>query len=197
MNNLKFGIFDIFTYLLPGGVIALFFLVGVDKNYVEPLTIKPFIEILVFDTNTAILAIIGAYLVGIVCQYFGSLMFHAIRIYILKQEKPTFLGLSGAEFHVLLREFSPRNFAYVELYLALRGMSHNLAFAFGIGGITLFIKYLNCDNGSWIIASLLSFLFAFVFFSRAKMFHAWYYEDGIAAVKTLKLQEKNQDSNHS
>ena len=47
-----------------------------------------------------------------------------------------------------------------------------------------------------VIASFLSFLFAFVFFSRAKMFHEWYYEDGIAAVKTLKLKEKNQDSNH-
>lgn len=194
MNNLKFGIFDIFTYLIPGGVMGLCLVIGLDNHVCDLQSINKALEGLPSDISKSIIAIVAAYVLGIICQFFGTVLFYGVKKYGWKIPDQDFDGLNNAEFHVLLREHSPQNFAYIELYLAQRGMSHNLAFACLLCSAFAAYKPIALDCGSdrwiWVIGAVGLFIFALVFLYRAKMFHEWYYDDGIAAVKKLNLKEK-------
>lgn len=201
MNNLKFGIFDIFTYLIPGGVIGLCLVIGFDNKVCDLQSINQALEKLPSDVSKSIVAIVAAYVLGIICQFFGTVLFYGIKKYGWKIPDQDFDGLTNAEFHVLLREHSPQNFAYVELYLAQRGMSHNMAFACLLCSALSAYKpiALECSRDEWIwwMGAIGLFIFALIFLDRAKMFHKWYYDDGIAAVKKLNLKDKTPESTNT
>jgi FtsH-binding integral membrane protein len=100
---------------------------------------------------------------------------------------------------ILIREYSPANFEYVERWNMYSTLSHNLAvgclFFFVISFIKIFIE-LKDHPLYWIVICLISFLLFFIFIKSAHVYNQWAGRDLNSAISALKLREKTNDINH-
>lgn len=156
------------------------------------------------ETAESLIWVLVSYLFGIVCHAFGVRLFSFFKRFIWKIPPRNYKNYTNSQMFVLIRELSPANFTYVETWLALRGMSFNLAFSIGVLSLVFISKgvslFTNCGfQFQWLLAALISIGFSIVFIYRAKKFNDWYHDDCISTIEMLHLEQKalNQAGNTS
>lgn len=178
MDNFKIGIFDLFSSILPGIPILIFF--GFVIGFV------PFEFSLVYEyvsnlnLNMVLFLLTLSYFIGFSIQYISYETFQKIlkknSVFWKKRigKHPISIGKRGLEI-TLIRHYSPENFLILNTFMALRTMCYNmffsiLIFALGILIISLIKLTFNSDV---FIAFFLSLLFSILFLRRAVSFHEW------------------------
>jgi hypothetical protein len=196
MDKIKFGLFDIFVYTVPG-LLLMFVLFlfqvnltsGVDKVTENLVTTVDKVSV-----NMTLLILFISYLLGFVLHFFGYSYFHKIGKGLYKKDiKGMEQGLSIMEKKfVLVRHHSKENFVYVEQWLAFRGMSFNLSLAFLIIGLVIMLKLIISLTFSidWVIVIIGLLILSTVTLRRAVTFHIWSHNTLNEAVETLGLTEK-------
>lgn len=97
--------------------------------------------------------------------------------------------------YILVREMSPNNFKYIEIWNMFCAMAHNLAIACLTVSLCCLLKVIvfGIETGtlwSWILISIFSFLGAIILVHRAIIFSIWAANDLNAAIVNLKLKER-------
>ena len=169
MDKLKYSIFDLFSYTLPGAfVLSSIILI----NYSKDFCCEEFILIDFIKENlniySSILFIIGSYLSGFITNFFGS---YYLKFFMLISPvpEPKYSKLSNSEKYVLIREFSPINFEYVEKWNSLKAMCSNFAMVILLSSIFLFLLVSCFSYLHLILGSLISIISLLI----SRRFHKW------------------------
>ena len=150
------------------------------------------------STNQFIIIIPFAYLIGIIGNEFGHTLYNiSKKIWkkdVINQKN---YRLSDAEIHVLIREYSPNNYQFLETWLGLSNMSHNFAVSLLIFSIVASIKLFSCSDSycflGWILIMVICFLFTIIFLKRSLKFNNYYKFDRIAAIEKLHIEKQAEN----
>ena len=169
MDKFKFGLFDIFVYLLPGVIILISVWLGFEGEVTRNLreTLLSFMSQmgeLSFNGSLAIL--LFAYFFGFALHLLGYKYFNLLGKKIWKK---SLVGSEGGlsvleNEHVLVRHFSEKNYHYVELWTVYRAMSFNLSLATLILALIIIVKLLSYSTAQldWILFALVLFSMSFI-----------------------------------
>ncbi len=190
MKDLKFSIFDIFSYALPGGIVLIAFLfLNPEINNLAELASK--ISKINFGLGTVL--ILASYVVGNAVDSFGSWIYMGIGMKIWGSPSDTNRKISVGNQRALVRNYSSENHIYIQQWKVIKTMSHNLSFAFLLLGIVAIIKIIikvESRDFDVITLSIISLIFSAIFLHRAHIFDKWHYKDLTNVVNALHLQEK-------
>lgn len=100
--------------------------------------------------------------------------------------------MTRGDMHVLIREYSPTNFFYIEMWLALSNLSKNISFGCLIIVVVALTKIFqsNSDILDWVIIATIAFFFSGVLLRRSIRFTKYYAGDLESSVRNLILIEK-------
>lgn len=199
MDKIKFGLFDIFVYTVPG-LLYLFaiYLVSINLKIGLNMNIESFLTIVdKISVNMTLIILLLSYCLGFAFHLFGYNYFNRLgkRIWkkVIKGNKQS-LSVMENEF-VLLRHHSKENFVYVEQWMAYRGMSFNLSLSFLTISLVLILKsIISLTFGiDWLVCVIGLIFLSAVTLRRAVTFHIWSINTLNEAVKTLGLKDKKND----
>jgi len=184
VENLKLGLFDFFSYLIPGGIVEFGVLIlfsGIHSQVTS--NDSPYYVVLLF---------IVAYVIGFSINLIGGILLKYIGLKIWPMPKiSNKSGMRRSEKYVLVREYSPNNLKYIESWNVLKGMASNLAlstiFIFGIGIFKCFDN--SSSFGFWIFISCLSFFIACSSLRQSVKFMTWSEIDLENSVNCLNLKK--------
>ncbi|MCG8329001.1 MAG: hypothetical protein MI974_15010 [Chitinophagales bacterium] len=194
MKELKFSVFDLFSYALPGGIILL--PIWVFREDIKSLN-DLFGQLSDISLSLGIILIFVAYIIGNVIDNPESWLHAKVGVKIWGKTDPHETKLSNSQKRVLVRELSPQNHFFIQQWKVVKTMSHNLSFSLLILSLTLLIKLLFFGVSNpvyFIILIVISFIFSYIFLKRAHIFDTWYYKDLNAIVETLKLDESVKEN---
>ncbi|QCK16827.1 hypothetical protein [Mangrovivirga cuniculi] len=191
MEKVKYTLFDFFGFVLPGSFLlfsATIILNGNVKSIQDLIT--PFNNI---SLSAFTIGLIAAYLVGNGVHNLGYWVHTKIGLKYWQIPKSYLQPkLAPAKMDALIREFSPRNADTLDLWNALRAMSHNLSLGFLFFGCTGILKLIENSNYwlEWTAISIISLIFSVQCLKRAFFYHVWYHRDRKAVFEALRLSEK-------
>ena len=190
MKDIKYSIFDLFSYSLPGGVFILSFLLLIPevKGLGDLASIISEINI-----GLGVVLIFVAYILGNAIDTFGSLIYYGIGVKIWKNPKGK--NKNNPPKRALIREFSPENNIYIQQWKVAKTMSHNLSFSFLILSLTSVIKLIineDLNKPTFIYLIIGSIILSIVFLHRAYIFDKWHYNDLTTVTDALHLEKKAQ-----
>ncbi|MCA0364012.1 MAG: hypothetical protein LCH67_08210 [Bacteroidetes bacterium] len=139
MDNIKYSLFDLFSFLIPGCILVLF--VGLVLPYhleCHPnLNFISFAKIELKEINSSLIIIflLVSYSSGYITSGF-------ITILTQRFKKKLFLKKFEANKIVKVREHAPQNYAYIDRFNALRLMSWNIALNLFIIQVLILVWYL-------------------------------------------------------
>lgn len=182
MDSFKLGLFDLFGYIFPGIIVSLTIYFATQDISSDPISIIIELGTLLSEMSgyTILILIFGSYILGFTIHYFGYNYFNLIGKKIWKKtlsgkEK----GLSDFnEQMILIRDKSPENFKYAEIWSVFRAMSFNLSLTFFLFSLLIVLKLILASvySGIWLLVSLSFMIVAWVMLRRAVSFHIWAYE---------------------
>ncbi len=190
MENIKFSVFDIFAYLLPGSIVLLAMFLFLTQNVVD---VSLYLEMAKnISLGLGIILVMVAYIIGNAVDNFGSWLYYKIGCKIWgepypKEQHPT---LSHAQQRALIREQSPENFVFIHTWKVLKTMSHNLSFGMLLVAIVSFIRYAQHQDTVWITMTIASTILAIVFLKRASVYDKWHYKELLETVEVLQLEKR-------
>lgn len=204
MEKLVNSAFDFFAYALPGFcILSSFFILDETLN-----TSRDFLEFAGRLKAGSGIALLGlGYGVGFAVTPLGRMLYKWFQKTILFKKLDQWLGgkleIYGenetgdfiSDKFVLVREFSPNNFKYIESWHVYSLMSHNMAVAglIALALIAIKIAWLQPPNREfWAAAAILTLLAVILFIYNAIKFNIWSANDHNAAVKKLLLKERAQ-----
>ncbi len=181
--------FDFFGHVLPGIVIIISFsLFFIDTNSLD--FIKE--QINTINTANSTLIAISAYIVGFALDPIGKLLYKKIgfKIWNLKVQNGVDMFISNK--FALVREFSEKNFKYVEKWNMYCTMSYNFALASIFVFLSSIFKVFQEKENYlfWLLIIVLSLFLFFIFLYKAVLFSIWAAHDLNATITALKLEEK-------
>lgn len=192
MDKIFHSTFDFFTHALPGFcVLSAFFILDTNLNYPE--------DFLGYagkmNIGSGVFMLVASYITGFAINPLGRALYRSLGFRLFKSQPHAAneSGLFISNKFILIREFSPNNFRYVETWHMFSAMAHNLAIAsllmvlFSIGKIAF------CDppNASfWCASAALLSGFFFLFLHRAVKFNLWATDDLNAAIRALQLEDR-------
>jgi len=191
MDKIFHSTFDFFSHAIPGMfIVAGFYLLDDEIN-----TFNSFLEIATkINVGSAFLCLVVGYAIGFAIYPIGRFLYKRLGFRIWKKEIESNVDLFISNKYVLIREFSPNNFKYVETWNMFCAMSHNLAVAtFIVFLLALFkVIFLSPQNYTFwaVFLGSLVFLF-FLFLHRAVIFSIWAANDLNATIHQLKLQRRS------
>lgn len=192
MEKIKLSFFDTFAYLIPGVLILTAIVIPFNSEIKSVSNIPTVFK----DINTTqiLFVLLVGYIIGIVCNFFGHKLYQIAK-WIWRNEviSQKDYKLADTEIHVLIRELSPNNYAYLESWLGLSNMSHNIAvaliFFFVVSIVKMFqLNFVNIID--WIVLSIISIISMIIFLKRSIRFNNYYKTDRVAAIEILNLVEK-------
>ncbi|MCB9300995.1 MAG: hypothetical protein H6566_10135 [Lewinellaceae bacterium] len=101
--------------------------------------------------------------------------------------------LTDTEIHVLIRELSPNNYSYLQSWLGLSNMSHNIAIAMLISCFVSVFKMFQVGTANildWIFLLFVSIVSTIIFLKRSIRFNNYFKAEKVAAIEKLELLEK-------
>ena len=201
MNNLIKFTFDIFGHVIPGIIILV--AISLLTISFDPNTNYGIVsEILnnLEGTGKGAFVIMLAYIIGFAVSPFGKYLYKKIgpklwpNIYIENN-----IEMPISDKFILIREYSPANFEYVERWNMYSTLSHNLAFGclvfFVVSIIQVFIDH-NDYKLYWILIAVISTILFFIFIKSAHVYNQWAGRDLNSAISALKLREKTNVDLH-
>lgn len=175
LKDIKFGLFDVFTYTLPGLYILFSLIIVLDSSSIGMTDI---ITDLKENLNLTIglTVIIAGYIIGFANDSTGSILRKTLGKRFIKKPERKLMEVSISEKYSLVREYSKENFRYIETWNALKSMSSNLSsaslFLFICSGIKLILVYPN-QIAEWIVIMILAILMSIVFLRKSIKFATW------------------------
>jgi hypothetical protein len=141
MNNLKYSIFDLFSFAIPGTLLlaCIGLSCNVDLFQKSDFSILHYVTEK-FSLQVSVIYLILSYIIGYISSIISN-YYQKIFEFILPDKKPKHSSLANSTKLVLLREFTPTNAKYIEKWNSLKSMSSNLAFVILIGNIIIKIYY--------------------------------------------------------
>lgn len=193
MKDLVSFTFDFFGHVLPGLVIlcsiSLLFLPVEYFNY----------DCLVFyldqiSTGMGTVLVIISYVIGFAINPFGRYLYRNVGFRIWNKKVENHLDMFISDKFVLIREFSPKNFEYIERWNTYCAMAHGLA----VGSLVLaVVSAINIFRFRydiwelWVVIFLIAIFLFLVLLHRAVIFSIWAIHDINATISALKLRDKN------
>jgi len=192
MEQIKFSVFDMFAYIIPGAITVLASLILIEPSIVHLVDlIKPFQNM---DLGVAIVAIVVAYVIGFAIDSPGSWLYYSIGCKVFGPPyKLSGNGLSHSQKRALVRQFSPENHVYIQLWKVIKTMSHNLSLSSLLLAVVSFVQVFRVpapNRTEWVILSIVVFLLSVIFLHRAHVFDTWHYDDLSSTVQVLQLEKK-------
>jgi hypothetical protein len=190
MENIKFSVFDIFAYLLPGSIVVTALVIFATPNIAD---ISQYIELMKdISLGLGIIAIIVSYIVGNVTDNLGSWLYYKVGCKIWgdpypKNRHPT---LSHAQQRALIREYSPENFSALQTWKVLKTMSHNLSFAVSLIAIISVARFIQFQVAQWLFIAVVSIISAVILLNRANIYDRWHYQQMLETVQVLELEKR-------
>ena len=220
MDKLINSAFDFFAYALPGGFIILATLI----LNVENTTIQDYLD---FAQNLqlggVIVLLVAGYLISFALTPFGRRIYKSYysdgngRIFkrmhnllggnIVKDSGYDFdddnqkdKKLPISEKYILVRQFTPANFKYIESWHVYSLMSHNMAIANILVILFVLIRFCMitfCGDWSWgwegfwswVLVIVGAKIFTLLFLFSAAKFNIWSTNEQNAVIKALHLKE--------
>jgi len=149
-------------------------------------------------TGAGIVIIILAYIVGFGFSPLGKTLSGKIgpklwpKIFVENDIK----GMHISDKYILIREYSPANFEYVERWNMYSSLSNNLAVGclvfFIVSMIQIFVEEPDFKL-YWIIISAISVFLFFVFIKSSRVYVQWAGRDLNSAISALKLRDKGNN----
>jgi hypothetical protein len=198
MNNLIKFTFDIFGHVIPGIIILIaisLLTISFDLNtdYGMVSEIMNNLE----GTGKGAFVIILSYIIGFAVTPFGKYLYRKIGPKLWSNFKldNDIKKMHISDKFILIREYSPVNFEYVERWNMYSTLSHNLAvgclFFFVVSVIKIIIES-NDYNLNWIVIAAVSIILFFTFIRSALLYNQWAGRDLNSAISALKLREKSE-----
>ncbi len=192
MENIKFSIFDLFAYTIPGCVALLAGAIYFNSNISQLSDLGAIFQNA--GIGTGLLTIVVAYIIGFAIDTPGSWVYYKIgcRIWGAPYD-PRSRKLSNSTERALVRHFSPENFSYIQLWKVVKTMSHNLSFASILLGITSTVKAFQVQPQyqlEWFSIAIISFIGSVIFLNRSNLFDKWHYRDLTETVNALRLEQR-------
>lgn len=125
MENIKFSLFDLFAYAIPGSVGVLAGIILFDSRLVQ---ISDLANIFQDATvGTGLMLLLASYIIGFAIDSPASWIYYKVGCKIWGQP----YDRRGKRFsttteRTLVRHFSPENNSYLQTWKVLKTMSHNL-----------------------------------------------------------------------
>ena len=173
MDKIKFGLFDLFRYTIPGLFILFSLTLLASEQIIDLSTLFAAIK---QNVNLAIgLGLgIGGYIIGLANDFVGNYINKKIgrKLWKLEQRKNK---MPEDEKHSLVRHHSPENFKYVEVWNVMKGTSANLASATLLFLLVCILKLVaNLPNfGTWLVLTVASLFVFMIFLKKANEFDQW------------------------
>ena len=182
--------FDALTNVVPGAffLTALAFL---DPSFrtLDDLIVKAN-EI---DLGGGTLIIMVSYVMGFAMGPLGKALYQKVGFYLWPLEPEEKSSLSISDKFILVREYSPANFKYIESWNMFCTLAHNLALAtlmlFVVSVLRIFV-FTGSSVLLFAVIALLSVIGFFLFLNRAVVFRTWAIKDLDASINTLNLDKK-------
>lgn len=185
--------FDFFAHVIPGSIL----LFSLALLHPELQSIESFVA-LTKTINPVIgtIIIVAAYIAGFAVNPFGRYLCSKLGFKLWKKKVENDVAMFISDKYILVRQYSPANFKYVEIWNTYCAMSHNLAVAFLLLLVVSSIKLLvfNAAAGIWFPAFLVSLFLFFALLHRAVLFSLWAARDLNAAITCLDLAKKEPDN---
>jgi hypothetical protein len=156
MVNLKYTLFDLFVYTLPGAFFLFCFCCIGSFNPMYPASM---LNGEIFDRKVSIfqgtMFIIVAYVIGFIFSILGNFILKIIKGIKKLIEEPR-MKISNSVKYVIVREKSPENKKYVEQWNALKNLSCSLAIVFLFIAINFKVKFENFHTFFFILTLCIS-----------------------------------------
>lgn len=194
MDSVKFSLFDVFGYALPGflticGIIVLCdtSVIGVD-NLIAIATDINF--------SKGLLIALISFVLGFALDTPGSLLYYEVGCKVFeyyKKEVNEQYAINREQeknILVLVREKCPENTEMLKTWKLYKTMSHNLSFSLLVLSAIFLIKVIFFKVASiteWYLLSSASFILSFIFLYRASVFDRWYYTEIVHTALSLNL----------
>ncbi|MBT8310123.1 MAG: hypothetical protein HKN96_02360 [Flavobacteriaceae bacterium] len=182
--------FDALTNVVPGSVIiAIIILFDPSLATIDDVIAK--LNEIKFGSATILVFI--SYVLGFIISPIGKLLYQKIgfKIWPMTADKGPYISISDK--FILVREYSPSNFKYIESWNMFCNLSHNLA----VGMLVLFVasvlRLILVDGASikvFGVIALIAIIAFFILLKRAVVFRIWAMNDLNAAIDRLELVQK-------
>lgn len=190
MNKFLSSSFDFFTYALPGSFIVVAFFI-LDPRLVS---MGDYLAVAAgFKISAAVLIVVIGYSVGFAITPLGRELYRRVGFRMFGRKLPTTNGLNISEKYVLIREYTPNNFRYVETWNFMCGMAHNFCIAAIIVALFSAFKCLflqPAESNFWWLICILSVMLTPLFLFQSVKFALWAADDINASIELLRLREK-------
>jgi len=181
MDKIRYSLFDLFVYALPGGLLLLTAnVVNMEKAAALPLfsTIQKSLEEVNVYQATVFIAV--AYCTGFITNIAGYYILK-LKELIAPVPKPKFSQAGNSEKLTVVRELNKENFRYIEQWNVLKNFSSNLASVIILSCILLY-SY-NIIHLPALITGIILFV---VLIFQASSYHRWSVIDLDNAYKNCK-----------
>lgn len=194
MDKIFHSTFDFFTHALPGSLLlaALFVLSGQIDHPTQYLELAS-----TLGAGEGILVLAVGYVLGFAIYPLGRALYKTAGFKLWRKQMHHDIPIFISEKYILIREFSPANFKYVELWNMFCAMSHNLAIASLVLALCSFIKLGQgglVHTGGWWVLGLVAVGLSLLFLHRAVVFAIWAADDLNATIKRLDLANRHQQT---
>lgn len=190
MDKFFHSTFDFFSHALPGiFFVASLLLLDPGLNHPYELMTKSD----QFKINELLLLAFVGYVVGFAIHPIGRFLYKTLGSSMWNEPIANNIDMFISDKYVLIRQFSPANFKYVETWNMFCAMAHNLAVASFVSTVCSAYKLLSQDLSNrtfWFIFCIASLIMFFIFLQRAVRFSTWASHDLNAAIARLRLAEK-------
>ena len=192
MEKIKVDLFSAFGFILPG-VTMLFALVIAFDAQIDQISALKNLKLEV-DLGKLSAALIAAYLMGYATHNFGYFLYLRVSRKFWRLPKDLDGTLNSSRLNVYLRAKSPANLEFLEKWLALRAMSHNLAFGFLFFSITCAFKAANHPNHwwQWALLSVILLVIVYQLLLRAHFYTQWYLMDRQNAAEMVQREQAEE-----
>jgi hypothetical protein len=197
MDKIFHSTFDFFSHALPGFCMALACFI-LDGSLNAP---QEYIAIIKSLKIESIIALLGfGYILGFGLFPLGRFLYKQIGLKIWKMKIENNVDIFISDKYALIRELSPSNFKYVEIWNMYCAMAHNLAIASLLIFIFTIVKIIFLAPSNlvfWWGLAIGALIFFFLLLHRAVVFSIWAAHDLNASVKRLELEKRSKNLNQN
>ena len=176
MENLKYSLFDLFAFAIPG----VFCLTGLRVLARQPELVQIPAVITEWSEKTnvylAVLIVLVGYVTGHILSLFASVIIHLLtKLSIFKKPTSSHTAtLNNSTRYILIRELSKENFKYIEIWNVMAKLYTNIAVIFLILLPGFLFIYRDTIENWWILAiAIIGVVVVCLLFRRAFDYLQW------------------------
>jgi hypothetical protein len=190
MENLRYTLFDLFSYTIPGGLLILSLILV--PSFPEQGSTLNDIRELIGDAGVlmTVLFIVVGYCAGFVLCIIGNYLL-SVKEFFFPIPKPRNINAGNSQKFVVVREKSKENFKYIEQWNVLKNFSSSLSLAL----ICIDIQCLSAIKAFTVLHFIIGLATSFLVLFKASTYHRWAVIDLDNAFTNCMKPSENEQSN--